>query len=234
MALMLQELKILFPTKQKSISFLGCAVEVLHNKRLKNSYIRVTNPTTITVKTPYKSHRFILDMLTRREQWIQKEIQNRKENPIYKIKLEDEVLLFGEIISIDHPDAMILRKKLQKIPNANKEKVQKSYDAFYKEIAKNYLTQRAEFFAQKMRLSYSELRFRKMKSRWGSCSSQKKITLNTALMKVNKELIDYVVVHELAHLVHMNHSKAFHALVEEYLPNSKAKRTALKSISLQE
>ncbi|MEO1938003.1 MAG: hypothetical protein ABGW85_05130, partial [Sulfurimonas sp.] len=119
MALRLQELKILFPTKQKSISFLGCAVEVLHNKRLKNSYIRVKNPTTITVKTPYKSHRFILDMLTQREQWIKKEIQNRKENPIYKIKLEDEVLLFGEIISIDHPDAMILRKKLQKIPNAN-------------------------------------------------------------------------------------------------------------------
>jgi len=213
---------------------LGCAVEVLHNKRLKNSYIRVTNPTTITVKTPYKSSRFILDMLTQREEWLKKELQNRKESLINRVKLEDEVLLFGEIISIDHPDALLLRKKLQKVPNGDKEKIQKAYDAFYKEMAKSYLTQRAEFFAQKMGLSYSELRFRKMKSRWGSCSSQKKITLNTALMKVDKALIDYVVVHELAHLVHMNHSKAFHALVAEYLPDSKTKRAALRAISLRE
>ena len=213
---------------------MGCAVEVLHNKKLKNSYIRVTNPTTITVKTPYKSSRFILDMLTQREEWLKKELQNRKESLINRVKLEDEVLLFGEIISIDHPDALMLRKKLQKVPNGDKEKIQKAYNAFYKEMAKSYLTQRAEFFAQKMGLSYSELRFRKMKSRWGSCSSQKKITLNTALMKVDKALIDYVVVHELAHLVHMNHSKAFHALVAEYLPDSKTKRAALRAISLRE
>jgi len=213
---------------------LGCAVEVLHNKKLKNSYIRVTNPTTITVKTPYKSSRFILDMLTQREEWLKKELQNRKESLINRVKLEDEVLLFGEIISIDHPDALMLRKKLQKVPNGDKEKIQKAYDAFYKEMAKSYLTQKAEFFAHMMGLSYNELRFRKMKSRWGSCSSQKKITLNTALMKIDKELIDYVVVHELAHLVHMNHSKDFHALVAKYLPNSKTKRAALRAISLRE
>ena len=213
---------------------MGCAVEVLHNKRLKNSYIRVTNPTTITVKTPYKSSRFILDMLTQREEWLKKELQNRKESLINRVKLEDEVLLFGEIISIDHPDALMLRKKLQKVPNGDKEKIQKAYDAFYKEMAKSYLTQKAEFFAHMMGLSYNELRFRKMKSRWGSCSSQKKITLNTALMKIDKELIDYVVVHELAHLVHMNHSKDFHALVAKYLPNSKIKRAALRAISLRE
>jgi predicted metal-dependent hydrolase len=172
-------------------------------------------------------------MLTQREEWLKKELQNRKESLINRVKLEDEVLLFGEILSIDHPDALMLRKKLQKVPNGDKEKIQKAYDAFYKEMAKSYLTQRAEFFAQKMGLSYSELRFRKMKSRWGSCSSQKKITLNTALMKVDKALIDYVVVHELAHLVHMNHSKAFHALVAEYLSDAKARRSALKKISLQ-
>jgi len=83
-----------------------------------------------------------------------------------------------------------------------------------------------------MGLSYTEIKFRKMKSRWGSCSSKKTITLNTELMKVKKELIDYVLVHELAHLKHMNHSKEFHSLVENYLSDSKVLRKELKNINL--
>ena len=86
--------------------------------------------------------------------------------------------------------------------------------------------------AKKMDLKFSDLKFRKMRSRWGSCSNTRTITLNCELMKVKKELIDYVVVHELAHLVHMNHSKDFHSLVENYLPSSKALRRELRGVSL--
>jgi len=50
-------------------------------------------------------------------------------------------------------------------------------------------------------------------------------------MQAPQECIDYVVVHELAHMVHMNHSKAFHHLVEQYLPESKVKRMRLKMFS---
>jgi len=173
-------------------------------------------------------------MLTQKEKWLKKEIQNRKESAMTALKLEDEVLLFGERISIDHPHALLLREKLQKVPSGDQEKVLQAYDNFYKELAKEYLTQRTELFVQKMQLKYETLRFRKMKSRWGSCSSQKKITLNTELLKVDKALIDYVIVHELAHLVHMNHSKAFHALVERYLSDAKERRKKLKTISLRE
>ncbi len=83
-----------------------------------------------------------------------------------------------------------------------------------------------------MELDYREVKFRKMKSRWGSCSSLRVITFNSELIKVKKELIDYVVVHELAHLVHMNHSKNFHALVDKYISNSKEIRKELKSTNL--
>ena len=83
-----------------------------------------------------------------------------------------------------------------------------------------------------MGLDYSEIKYRKMKSRWGSCSSKRVLTFNTELIKINKELIDYVIVHELAHIKHMNHSKQFHALVEKYLPLSKRLRKELKNIKI--
>ncbi|MBN2815879.1 MAG: M48 family metallopeptidase [Campylobacterales bacterium] len=95
-----------------------------------------------------------------------------------------------------------------------------------------YIQDRVVYFSQEMGLEYSELRFKKMKSRWGSCNSKGVITLNTHLTRVKEELIDYVVVHELSHLVHMNHSKAFHTYVEKYLPNSKQYAKELKSIRL--
>jgi predicted metal-dependent hydrolase len=83
-----------------------------------------------------------------------------------------------------------------------------------------------------MSLDFNELKIKKMKSRWGSCSSSRIITLNSELLKLKEELIDYVVVHELSHLVHMNHSREFHALVERYLENSKRHRSELKKIRL--
>ena len=99
-------------------------------------------------------------------------------------------------------------------------------------LAKDYMQSRIELFAKKMGLIYSELKFRRMKRRWGSCSSQKKITLNLYLYNTGKELTDYVIVHELAHLVHMNHSKQFHDVVCFYMPEAKELEKKLKAICL--
>ena len=98
--------------------------------------------------------------------------------------------------------------------------------------AKNlvYLQQRVEFFASIMQLKYSELKFRKMKSRWGSCNSRGTITLNKKLINTPKECIDYVVVHELAHLVYMNHSKKFHLLIDKYICDAKQAKEMLSRV----
>jgi len=75
---------------------------------------------------------------------------------------------------------------------------------------------RVEYFSNIMKLTYSNIKFRKMKRRWGSCDSKGVITLNKKLMLTPQICIDYVIIHELAHLKHLNHSKKFHALVEKY------------------
>ncbi len=70
-------------------------------------------------------------------------------------------------------------------------------------------------------------RHRFMRSQWGSCSSTRRISLNTHLMKIPVELIDYVVLHELCHLKHLNHGKRFYSLMDHHMPNWQARREAL-------
>lgn len=82
---------------------------------------------------------------------------------------------------------------------------------------------------KRYRISMPELKLRKMKSRWGSCIAAKKtITLNKRLIQAPRPAIEYVVVHELAHFVHQNHSRAFYDLVRSVMPDYKERKKLLK------
>ena len=95
------------------------------------------------------------------------------------------------------------------------------FERWLKARAKEYLPVRLRYRAYEMGISYRDLKISGAKSRWGSCSETGMITLSWRLMMSPEESIEYVIIHELCHRLHMDHSKDFWAEVEKFMPDYK-------------
>lgn len=101
------------------------------------------------------------------------------------------------------------------------------YQKQMKELFRTHLEMMYNKFDEK--IPFPKLKIRKMKTRWGVCNKRDtSVTLNAGLMKEKIECLDYVIVHELSHLVHFDHSKAFWNTVSKYCPNYKEIRKKMK------
>lgn len=106
----------------------------------------------------------------------------------------------------------------------NKEEIRK----WYKERAKEILTQRINHYSQITGWKFSTLSINNAQTRWGSCNHKNKINLSLRLVMVPIPIVDYVVVHELAHVVEKNHGAEFWDKVGEVLPDYKERRKRLR------
>ncbi len=201
---------------------------------LKNTYLSFDEEGNLVIKSPKVSQRYIEQLLLKKAAWI-----NRSREKILNKKgrvpdfCKQSVLCFlGDEISLilvphekKRTSLTLDRQKGFRIfyNHYDKTAFLRQIDAFYRQEAEHLIPPIVEHYAKQMRLSPSGIRFRKTKRQWGSCSGQNILSFNTMLMKLPLEVIKYVVVHELAHIRHKHHQKAFWDLVEAYIPDYKVR-----------
>ncbi|HOB84161.1 MAG TPA: SprT family zinc-dependent metalloprotease [Bacteroidales bacterium] len=215
---------------------------VIFSRRRSISII-VRPDKSVTVRAPLRTSLKTIDRFVRaKSAWIQKHLNN---NPGIKLAGNDKEHINGEIFLYQGKEY-----KLQKILSfesfvkINGDTIEVGLADINDTLRTRYLLNRwyvlkaHKYLAERLRdmlNRYKELSFepsgltiRQLKSRWGSCSSKGKITLNSELIKLDPVLIDYVIVHELCHLKHHNHGYDFHKLLGELIPEYKSLRKELR------
>ena len=99
----------------------------------------------------------------------------------------------------------------------------------YRNMARNLFTTRVDYYQRLTGGNYTKITIRDQKSRWGSCSSRGTLSFNYRLIFAPPGVLDYVVVHELCHLTHMNHSKDFWNMVESVMPEYRQYKAWLRN-----
>jgi hypothetical protein len=132
------------------------------------------------------------------------------------------VLSYRQQSNIEASDSRAAHYKLIK-------QVKKKLSAFFKQQLHNYLSEKLPLLTSHCQLTPISYKVRFYKSRWGSCNSRGELSFNYLLMLLPCWVIDYVIIHELCHLQHLNHSKDFWQLVECYCPNYKSAIIWLKT-----
>jgi predicted metal-dependent hydrolase len=106
--------------------------------------------------------------------------------------------------------------------------VKRALECLYRRTAREAFTEVAEAYAPRMAVDYERIEVRNQRTRWGSCSSNGTLSLNWRLVMGPPDVLEYVVVHELAHLQESNHSEAFWSIVAEQLPDYEERRAWLR------
>ncbi len=199
-------------------------IEITKKAGNRNTYIRVKKDLTIQVTAnKFTTDKAIMNLIEENYSKIVKMIEaqevKKSNNEGFNYLGRHYDIVYAEWTDISFGEGKVfLSKKLD-------------VDKWYKEQASNlfleHLDKMYERFSRK--IPYPELKIRKMKSRWGVCNIRTHvITLNLELIKRDTKYLDYVIVHELSHLIYGDHSANFWKLVGENIPDYKKYREEMK------
>ncbi len=183
-------------------------ITIQKSEKIKTLSLNITPSLEVILKMPdscpqTRVHAFLKEQKT----WLQKTLSamQKKYSLLYSQTYQNKILVFDEEKNANDYTLTELKK-----------------------ILKTYLEQQLPLSAQKMQTSYTHFSVRNNAKVLGSCSYHNRLSFALLLVCAKKEAIDYIIVHELAHTIHKNHSKNFWRCVEIFCPNYRALREHLK------
>lgn len=210
----------------------------LTRSKRKTLAIRINEDSSLEVKAPINLSQEKIDIFVdSKEKWIDK---HRKEiSEKYQLKKEfnlnfnDYIIVRGKKIRIlsnkENNTSYDEEKRIFYIPEiANSKQIKELTIKFYKSLAKSYIQDRVGLFSKQMSVNPTAIRITSAKTRWGSCSGKNSVNFSWKLMMANDRTIDYVIIHELAHIKQHNHSKKFWDIVKSLMHDYKKQKEELK------
>ena len=200
---------------------------IIIKKRNKNTYIRVKDDMKIYVTTNYLvSKRYVKNLLDDNYNYLVKMInnmckKNEKKDLFFYLGNSYDIIFVNDLkkVDVDSDNLVIYARDMKQL------------NRWYNKVIKDTFIERFNYIYNifdEVKVIPS-LHIRKMKSRWGVYNRVKhSVTLNSELIKYNIRCLDYVIVHELSHVIHFDHSKNFWSLVGKYCNNYKTIKKELK------
>ncbi len=208
--------------------------KIRFSRKAKYLQLRITSASQLELIIP-KRHSIEegKKFLNNKIDWIKKYQRNLVALPGKK-----EFYLFGEKIQVEQNFNFFLTKHKIRLnknvltvesPADSRITKEELYHFYIRKIAKEYFHERVKLLSGKFGFMVKEVKIRGQKSRWGSCSSNGNLSFNYKLIQFRKEVIDYVIIHELCHTKEMNHSSKFWKLVERFCPDYKILKKELRN-----
>jgi predicted metal-dependent hydrolase len=208
--------------------------QLIRSKR-KSIALIVQRDGKLIVRAPVRlSEARITQFINTKSDWIltQQKKAASQQTPLREYMDGETFLFLGRKIPlklVDHQDVPLKMDANFLLKRSQHKQAAQLFTRWYQKQARQVFTNRVEFFAQKNGFSYARIRLSSARTRWGSCSSKGTLSFTWRLVMAPPEVIDYVVLHELVHLQIKDHSAAFWARVQEYMPDYKKKRAWLKT-----
>jgi len=186
-------------------------IEVVYKQWIRHGYARVKRDGTIlvTIPTRLRGRQDFYDALMEKAVLLQKKIAKKT---LWEPIKNGQVCVFGDYI-----DCAALPDNL---------------DSYLNWLLLNYITPMCDIYAARIGKSYRSIVVKKLRAKWGSCSSRQELVFNRDLVHLPLSVVKYVVVHEIVHLIHKHHQKSFWELVVILAPEYKKEEKFLKEIRM--